>query len=217
MEKTEVCLENLVVKIVDSQPYSLIAEYSDVTFNERGRRLKESPHYFTEYVFKEVTSKELLRLRLDGKPGVVYKFRENLYYTEVPGDLRINRVDESTGTHLCGKNCSKVCNGCTRVLDLTESFQLRMGKEFPYSVLDSWRVEKYDYLKEALEAFNMDQQNDACMVYDCANYEMVEHSFPRGRPSAELKIGLASMYWEDFNGDLREMRHRINANKTSDY
>ncbi len=217
MEKTEVFMKNLVVKIVDKKPYALTVEYKDVTYNERGRRLKESDSYFEEYEFREVTAEELLKLRLSGTPGIAYKFDESLYYTEVPGDLKINRVDDSNGVHLCGKNCTKVCAGCTRVRDLTVAFQLRMNKEFPYTVLDSWRIEKYDYVQEALEAFNMYQQNDGCTVYRCANYEEAPPRVSKRVSTTDLKVLLASMYWDDFSGDLREMRSRINANKTSDY
>ena len=131
-------------------------------------------------------------------------------------NLKVTKLNnEVAGIHLCGKDCTRVCKNCDKTRDLTVAFQKRMGKKFPYAVFESWRIEKYDHILEGLEAFNMSQSNDALMVYKCQNYEASVPREKKPKARSEQKIILACMYWDDFNGDLKAMRARIEANRAS--
>ena len=123
-----------------------------------------------EYPFVEVTTAELIHLRLSKKPGVVYKRNGKLYYASVPGDLKISGKESDFDQHLCGKNCHKVCDGCPRTHALTVSYQKRLGKKFVEAVRDSWRIEKFNFIDEGVEAFNMYWSNDAFIVLKCNKF-----------------------------------------------
>lgn len=132
-----------------------------------------------EYQFHEVSCKELLQHRLSQKPGIVYKFDNRFFYASVPGTLKINSQEKSLGTHLCGKNCSKVCAGCPRTADLTVQYQMREEKCFYEAVMNSWRIEKYDFIVEGIEAFNMECSNEALLVFKCKHYNCRDARMPK--------------------------------------
>lgn len=215
MRKAKVGLKVINLNMSNREPISLQAVYEKEKYDEKGNLLNERDEFMQEFFFREVTVDELMKLRLGRKPGAVYKIGGKFYYTEIPGHLKIIRLSEAAGPHLCGKDCTNVCKDCTRTSDLTAAFQERMGRKFPYTILESWRIEKYDYITEGLEAFNMSNQNDAFMVLDCQNYKV---SGPRlltvNKSVADLKVGLANFYWDDFHGTLQDMRRRINSQKT---
>ena len=210
-----VWLKEINLNMSKREPISLQAVYEREVRDEKGNLLNKREEFMDEFFFRNVTRKELMKLRLDGKPGAVYKIDGKLYYTEIPGDLKIIRMAEMASPHLCGKNCTNVCKDCPRTTDLTASFQERMGRQFPYTILDSWRIEKYDFIPEGLEAFNMDHQNDAFMVLECQNYKFSGPRLIRSCKSvADLKLGLAYFFWDDFDGTLRDKRNRIDSQKT---
>lgn len=125
---------------------------------------------FQEYPFHEVTRKEIMKHRLSGKPGLVYKAGNRLFYASISGDIKLNSQDANIGIHMCGRNCSKVCAGCPRTSDLTVPYQMREKKCFFDSVVSSWRIEKYNFIVEGFEAFNMDFSNDVMIVISCQSY-----------------------------------------------
>ena len=119
---------------------------------------------------KEVSKKELMLIRLRETPGIVYKKGTQLFFAAVPEGFKISGQEISVGNHLCGKDCSKVCKGCPRTADLTLSYQIRLGKDFTTAVCDSWRIEKYQFVTEGIEAFNMGANFDAMLVMGCSCY-----------------------------------------------
>lgn len=210
-----VWLKEIKLNMLNREPVSLQATYESEMRDEKGNLLTKREEFMSEFFFRLVTKKEIMKLRLGGKPGAVYKIDGKFYYTEIPGNLKIIRMSETGTPHLCGKNCTNVCKDCPRTTDLTTSFQERMGRQFPYTILDSWRIEKYDFVDEGLEAFNMDHQNDAFVVFGCQNYKMSGPRLLKANKSlADLKLGLAYFFWDDFDGTLKDKRERINSKKT---
>lgn len=170
----------------------------------------------TQYPLREVTPLELAQHRLSKKPGIVYKKNGKLYYTSFPATLKIYGQDDTLGTHLCGKNCDMICKGCRRTSDLTVPYQERYGKKFVEAVKASWRIEKYPFITEGIEAFNMISAYDALLVLECENFKVREPKKKNSSKSLhELKLGLAEFFWDDFDGSLTDMRRRINAQSSN--
>lgn len=165
----------------------------------------------TIYPMRVVSAQELFNLRVSKAPGIVYKKNGILFYTKIPSTLHINGRD-SLGAHLCGKHCSQVCQGCPRTSALTVDFQEKsFEKDFVQAVKDSWRIEKYDFVFSALEAFNMENSNDACLIFNCDNFNV---KTPEHGNITEKKLRLAGAYWDDFNShSITEMRARIRENE----
>ena len=165
---------------------------------------------FYSYPFTEVSRKELIQLRLGKRPGCVYKKYGKLYYAAIPKKLTFVGKTIAIGKHLCGVNCSMVCKGCPRTSDLTVSYQEKNGKKFAQAVLDSWRIEKYPFVSEGFEAFNMSGTSDAFIVMECTNYrEREKKTIPHRNSPRKLILDLANFVWPDFDGDLKELRKRI--------
>lgn len=122
------------------------------------------------YPLREVTAKELFTLRISEIPGIVYKKNDKLFYSEIPGTISLNNKSGYFNHHSCGNYCSKVCTECPRTFDLSVSYQQRLGTaSFPKAVFDSWRIEKYAFIREGLETFNM-YDSDEFIVLQCDNY-----------------------------------------------
>lgn len=166
------------------------------------------------YPMTQVTVPELIKLRLSKVPGVVYKKEDQFFYAQIPGTLDLNGKQDRLGKHLCGCNCSLVCNGCPKVAALTVAFQQRFGKNFPVAVRDSWRIEKYDFIREGLETFNMNSSNEAFMVLVCESFQTRSKEQRKSKATAnDLKLSLANFVWEDANiTSIAEMRTRIARN-----
>ena len=166
-----------------------------------------------EYPMCEVSEEELMKHRLSKIPGVVYKKDSTLFYATIPDHINLNTdFERSMGKHACGEHCSMVCKGCPRTSDFTVASQRRYGKSFPRAIQDSWRIEKYPFVLEGIESFNMGSTSEACLIMRCKNYKTRYRGNPSGtRPNRDAKLSLAHLYWDDFNGDYNEMRRRIKA------
>jgi len=168
------------------------------------------------YPLLEITIPELVEHRLSKVPGIVYKKDNKFFYASIPGTLSLNG---KFGRHACGKQCTMVCKGCPRTTALTVAYQERYGKSFREAVKDSWRIEKFDFVVEGLEAFNMNASNDAFIVLQCENYgvRFTDENAPK-KTTAQLAVGLAQFVWEDFNGTtLKEVRNRIHKNEIKNF
>ena len=179
----------------------------EIIFERVIKRWKE----VNEYPMQEVSAEELMKHRLSKKPGVVYKRGGTLFYATVPNTLNLNTdFERAFGKHACGEHCSMVCQGCPRTSDFTVNSQKRYGKTFSRAVHDSWRIEKYPFVLEGIESFNMGSTSEACLIFKCENYKTRSKMNTYGiRPSKDAKLSLAHLYWDDFNGDYNEMRLRI--------
>lgn len=162
------------------------------------------------YPLRQVSVQELLELRLSKVPGVVYKKDNNFFYAAIPGELNFAGKADSLGKHACGEQCTMVCKGCPRTSDLTVAYQQRIGRRFSTAVKNSWRIEKYDFVREGLETFNMSAQNDAFIVLQCENYQVRPVKVRLSHETiGAMKAGLASYAWDDFSGDRRDMINRL--------
>ena len=163
-----------------------------------------------EYPFHEVSRKELMKHRLSGKPGIVYKLDNKFFYAKVPGILNIVGKGSYLGAHMCGKNCTKVCAGCPRTSDLTVPYQMREAKSFFEAVINSWRIEKYDFIVQGIEAFNMECSNDAMIVIECKCYNHRAPKTPKPKSVGKVQVlHLANFVWPDFDGTYDDLRRRI--------
>lgn len=168
------------------------------------------------YVMYEVNPQDLMDIRLSNVPGAVYKKGEHFFYAPISGNMNFaGKTDNSFGNHLCGEQCTQVCKGCPRTRDLTVAYQQRIGKKTFRTATDkSWRIEKYDFIYEGLETFNMSNQNDAFIVFQCGNYSSAKNTRkPSHKDIGKLKAGLASFVWEDFSGNRSEMLLRLKSKK----
>ncbi len=222
-------VDGISLKSVDIDTFSLeiISEFTEKEFTET--IFKNAPKYFprTEtkekilrrwekvdtYFLHQVTVQELMELRLTKIPGIVYKKENRLFYSAISGELNLAGKADDLGKHACGQECTRVCKDCPRTKALTVAYQQRFGKSFHIAVKDSWRIEKYNFIHEGLETFNMFAQNDAFIVLQCENYQVntTKRRMSHADVSA-LKLGLASYAWEDFGGTRAEMLQRLKAN-----
>ena len=170
-----------------------------VDFSDEGLPLSLRIKKNEIYTFKEVTPEELFEVRMSEQRGVVYKKDGRLFYTPVNSNVILYHNEEF---HLCGKNCSRVCVDCPRTRDLTVPYQMKFTFDKAKAVENSWRIEKYDFITEGAEGFNMNGDRDSCLVISCENYETRNKTAPKSRLAQEkLKVNLASIYFEDFDGE----------------
>ena len=220
--KTSSRVIGIILKAADFNTRSMEVEteFTEKEIYKERVRIIRTWKTLDTYNFRMVSREELKELRLNKKiAGLVCKDGNALFYTEIPGSLRLNSSAADFGSHMCGKNCSKVCNGCPRTSDLTVSFQERGGKHFFQAVKDSWRLEKYPFIVSGIEAFNMEGSNDACIVFACKNYQIRYKKERKSTSIADAKLGIAHYIWEDFHGNREEMKERIrrNMDKNRDY
>lgn len=171
----------------------------------------------TDYPLRQISVHELMELRLSEAPGLIYKKNKSFFYSDSPYLLSLTGKMASLGKHACGEQCTMVCKGCPRTSDLTVAYQMRFGQKFPAAVKNSWRIEKYDFVLEGLEFFNLGQK-DACIVLQCENYlSSPTASQKPDKNLGKLKASIASFYWGDFHGDRKDMISRLRANGLRGY
>lgn len=129
-----------------------------------------------EYKLREVSEKELFKLRLKGNPGLVFKDNNQLWYTELPDDrIRFTAEERKAISHRCSSEyecCSRLSAeldpiGCACVRD--ESFS--KYRKSPHHRKDRcemcMRIEKYSFITYGIETFNMVEDN--LKVISCKN------------------------------------------------
>lgn len=126
--------------------------------------------FWKKYSLKEVSSEELMRFRLSGKPGVLIKTNESLYLSRLKHNSSLPTMASSSKLctlSLC-ETCDRVCKDCRKISDLTLSIQLGFGFNFPDAVEKYGRIEKYGFITSAVEIFN--KQSSNCIIEECENY-----------------------------------------------
>lgn len=150
------------------------------------------------YHLRQVTPTELYNIRLAGKQGIVYKYDSNLFYTELTKNITISINGKP---HLCGLDCTRVCKDCPRTKDLTVDYQLKFCKNLTRAIYNSWRIEKYDFITEGIEIFNMKDFLDSQYVCACTKYEKSTRIPQKGlKGNHEKKLALVCLLFEDFDG-----------------
>ena len=73
------------------------------------------------------------------------------------------------------------------------------------AVTQSWRIEKYDFIQEGIEGFNMNGDRDSLRVISCKNYQTRNKNNSKiHRIHQKALTNLASLYFDDFDGETRE-------------
>lgn len=119
-----------------------------------------------QLTFRNVTEKELLQLRASGNPGFVYKLKNILFYTEIDPAYRFVNSLANGCEHKCN-NCHLVSTGCPKVADLGFSKYEMMGQTPMQALISSKRIEKYPFIEEGFEAFNIAQET--LFIINCLN------------------------------------------------
>ena len=122
------------------------------------------------FPLRKVSSFELWNIRhnLD-EAGIVFKLNGQLWYSKIPRDLNFLSAPTIGGTHLCG-NCSRFLK-CKKVFDLQLNSAKDYAKDFESALADSNRIEKYPFVKNGYESFNVDSSKLALVITSCDNYK----------------------------------------------
>lgn len=127
------------------------------------------------YPLREVTEKELLRLRAQKEAGFVLKIYNFLYYTQIPKDfILLSSSLLGDSTHCC-KNCpffsakADCDGGCSKVRDVTPKEYRLLGYNKRTSLELSKRIEKYDFIELGCESFHTTLE--AFIVASCGRYK----------------------------------------------
>lgn len=115
---------------------------------------------------RHVTENELLELRATEEPGFVYKLGSNLFYTQIDFCNRFLLTTFASVDHNCN-NCHCVGNGCQKVSDLSKSRYEKIGETPIQALNSSKRIEKYPFIEEGFEAFNIELET--LFVIKCTN------------------------------------------------
>lgn len=167
-----------------------------------------------EYVFHEVSLKELHKARMSKQPGLVYKKGNRYFLASIPGNLRLIGREGDLKQHLCGKSCGNLWNDCPRARELTVFYQMnRLGRSFEVAVKESWRIEKYKFITEGLEAFNMENNRECFVVLQCKNFDEKHKEAAPSQIKESMVLGLAGFMWPDFSGTKEELQMRIMKNE----
>lgn len=116
---------------------------------------------------KQVTENEILHLRASENPGFVYKLKNNLFYTEIDNSFKFVSTCLGNFYHLCN-NCQKLGKGCIKVSELSKERLKNDGTKPIKALVFSKRIEKYSFIEEGFEAFNISQET--LFVIKCDDY-----------------------------------------------
>lgn len=131
-------------------------------------------------VFKKTNEHEIIRQRFRSKPGIVMKRDNELYLADLPKGFRLNFFKHLLNVHKC-RNCEHLSakpdryGGCAKVRDRTvkymygEEAQKRRKTQILREITWSQRIEKYAFIKEGMETFNVPTLET--FVVECANFE----------------------------------------------
>lgn len=123
-----------------------------------------------EFHLHDVSPDKLMKFRLSGKAGCLIKCNDKLYLARLKQKSTLptcSLVPMYSTPSLC-QSCDKVSGNCNKNSSLELQFQLAFGYKFPEAVEKYGRIEKYGFIKEAIEFFN--KCNSNCIVFECENY-----------------------------------------------
>lgn len=151
-----------------------------------------------EVEFREITQEELMKHRISGKPGVVMKDDDKIFYAEYQRGMSIY-LRCMTSKHVCGQSgreCKRFstasdCNGgCAKVRDLFITAYAQNTRNFAKAHSQSKRIEKYEFVREGFEIFN--SPHYMLLVTKCSNYVKIA---PRNITTVELNA--AQKLWHE--------------------
>lgn len=134
--------------------------------------------------FEPITEEEIIKKRYKKESGIIMIFFGQLFYTKAPKYIKISKMDELLRGHLC-RNCMKLSaksdeeGGCKKVRDWPIKFNPRsiiddeenpplQSKITKRDIIESMRIEKYPFLKFAMESINTTLPE--ILITDCNNF-----------------------------------------------
>ena len=134
--------------------------------------------------FEPITKEEIISKRYRKETGIVMIFFGQLFYTKAPKYIRISKMAELMQGHLCRK-CMRLSaksdeeRGCQKVRDWPIKFNPRsiiddeenptlQSKITKRDIIESMRIEKYPFLKFAMESINTTLPE--ILITDCNNF-----------------------------------------------
>lgn len=132
--------------------------------------------------FRKVTEAEIIKQRFTNKSGIVMKKNNELYIAELPKGIRLSTLKGLLNKHKC-RDCqhlsakSDLCGGCAKVRDI--AFRYMYGEEAPErrnderlrDIVNSQRLEKYAFIEEGIETFNV--YGLETFVIKCSHFERI--------------------------------------------
>lgn len=160
--------------------------------------VSEEIERIAEFPLREVTVKELRSIRKEEKPGFVLKKDGKYYYGLISVKTRLTSYMDLR-EHLCAYDdvcryllaASDQDGGCAKVRN------------------NSKYIENYNYITYGYETFNTEQ--DCFVVLNCHKYKkcLPSNKTYSDEEKEKMKLKLAGLVWDDFNGGIGEMRRRI--------
>lgn len=134
-----------------------------------------------EYQLRKVSKEELLLIRLKNEPGVVFTCNSEIWYAKLPSE-KIKLSGEKWLEHCCSwekDTCRHLSalpdsqGGCGAIRDTSVQDCLNYCRNPKQAVINSFRIEKYDFLEYALETFGMEENSFKALK--CKNMEYIIH------------------------------------------
>ena len=136
----------------------------------------------TEYKLRKVSKEELLSLRIEDNPGVVFKEKSDMWYASLPSE-KVKLSGLKWLEHSCSserKCCAHLSalpdseGGCKAIRDPNFQSLKTTKKTRRKACLISFRIEKYDFLEYALETFGMSENGFKALKCNNMCYEEFE-------------------------------------------
>lgn len=120
---------------------------------------------------QKISEKELIKKRSKKTPGLILKLGDNLYYCPIEkNDL----LEINMSKHLCPfcVRCSAADDpkGCKKVRARIRWALMSEGHSFIYSIMNSDRIERFDFIKKGVETINTTREQ--IVVIECCDYRL---------------------------------------------
>jgi len=138
------------------------------------RTMKQLPEEIKDSL-KEVSIEEIAEERAKGKIGIVLKYGDTNYMyifsnTKVRAKEREKEeIRYILGSHLCN-SCDIEQSGklCPKIADASADTCKRYHADVIEAIMDSKRIEKYDFIRQGIECFN--SLKEYFVVSECSHY-----------------------------------------------
>lgn len=162
-----------------------------------------------EYQLRKVSEEELLLLRMQNKPGVVFVCKSELWYSELPS-MKVKLNGEKWLEHACSREKECCCHlsalpdsqgGCKVIRDTNAQYYKNRGYSWREAYLKSFRIEKYPFLEYAVETFGATENGFKALKCKNVYYEI----FKPVQIDAELQRQRIIELAQHLNPDVKSM------------
>lgn len=185
-----------------------------------------------DYPLVAISREELFKKRMNIEDaGFVFKNEYDLFYTKIPKTTNFIAsplFSLKDKPHMCahsenlpnGGCCNHLSalptklGGCDKVFCRSVKFYLSKNYSITDAVMQSERIEKFDFIKIGYESFNTDVP--FICVLNCTNYEDVpkRKKLPKNFNANKSKLALAQFVWPDVSS-RKEVLQRIRDNENN--